>query len=202
MKRRMFTTCIAMVLSISVLGGCSKEKQAKDVSSDVNSVKLHETAAKKNEYTEESSAEKEAIRQKDRESYLYKNGFPEKKKKAEKHLTHVVLPGIDSNGKEIEAMVTVHEKLADNFRGAFQEMKDQGYLMRVDQIFTYNWSSVVNKKHSAHSYGCAVDILPDQYKKTDIEKIKKIMENHGLNFIDADKVQERSEYLHFSYLNQ
>lgn len=204
MKKNLIKYCAVIAISTVMICGCSTGNNRGNITSDISTSKVSEeqTAAQKNEYKEESSAEREAIEQPEekREKYLYKSGFPKKKKEAEKHITPVSLPVTDTDGKDLEAVYPVHKKLADNFQGAFQEMKENGYIFRGDQVVTYSWRTMLDGKRSVHSYGCAVDILADKYSSSKIREIKKIMKKHGLEYVRSEKEQERSEYLHFSYI--
>lgn len=206
MKKKLWNYLLVTGLCLSTLCGCSSQSTTSatsdtEVSStvDVNT----ETAAQKNSYTQTSSMEKEAVSVSisDRKEFLFDNGFPKKKKQMKQYLTAVALPAIDSKGREINVVMQVHKKLADNFRGAFQELKEKGYLFQGDQIFIYSWRKALSGERSSHSYGCAVDLLLDKYKEADRKKIKEIMKEHGLSYISPGKIQEREEYLHFSYIN-
>lgn len=201
MKKNILMFALAAGLSASLLCGCNSDHKTSEPSASVAATKS--VTVDQNEYKEESEAETKAvsISEKKRSSYLFKKGLPKKKKQIAGQLSPVAVPAEDADGNEISVVMQVHKKLVDNFRGAFQDLKENGYLFKSSQISTFEWKKIEgNSQRSSHSYGCSVDLLTGSYGKSDLDKIRNIMEKHGLCYVDSKTVFEREEYMHFSYL--
>lgn len=205
MRKKLFTMVLSVGLSLSLLCGCgtNSKKMVPTAEKSASSRVETESASQKNEYTQTSDKEHEALEvsKKDRKEFLFEESVPKKEKEMEKYLSPVALPSVDKDGKEVDAVMQVHEKLTDNFRGAFTELKKDGYLFQGDKIFIYDWRFKQDKIRSTHSYGCSVDLYMKGYDESDQKKVKEIMQTHGFGYVKALDVDERNEYMHFSYLN-
>ena len=202
MKKELITIGIVML----ALCGCSSsmEKRVDISKTSVATAQADRTKkpVQKNIYVGSSKDEKKAIGVpiKKRTKYLFPGKIPKKKKAMKKYLATVALPITDDAGKEADMIVEVHKKLADNFRGSFSELRKKKFYLKSNQVAIYNWRKNMNGHRSAHSFGCAVDILVKDYTSAERNKIKEIMNKHGFMVVETKAIQERTEYMHFSYL--
>lgn len=148
------------------------------------------------------------------------NGVPTTKEENDKYLETFEVEYLDENGNRQTMEITMHKKLKTEVQAIFKEMADAGFKVIGGNISYRTWGSdygyAGNFYHSAHTYGHAFDVNPDQnyyvgsyvvgsyylpgtdpYSVT--EEIVNIWKKHGF-YWGGDWTYPK-DYMHFSYFN-
>ena len=109
----------------------------------------------------------ENVKQEDRIDYLFPKGVPQSEKEMKKYLKTIKVPVCvrkeTKKGKvklkKAYVKITVHKKLANNYKKAFKEMYKKKFPIKRNEVAAFAWrKTITTEKISVHSYGAAIDI--------------------------------------------
>ena len=109
----------------------------------------------------------EKVKQEDRVNYLFPKGIPSSEKEMKKYLKTIKVPirvrKVTKKGKvklkKSSMKITVHKKLASNYKKAFKEMYKEKFPIKKNETSTYAWRMLSGSSlMSTHSFGAAIDI--------------------------------------------
>ena len=162
------------------------------------------------------------VKAKKRISYLFPKGVPSSEKEMKKYMktikVNIQVRTVKKNGKvklKKDTMnITVHKKLANNYKKAFDEMYNEKFPIKKNETVAYVWrKSKGNNQLSVHSSGAAIDInwndnpvtyngkisqSNSSYKIT--KKIVKIWKKYGFNW-GGDWKGNYKDPMHFEYIS-
>lgn len=156
----------------------------------------------------------------DKQKFLFPNGATPLTPEAMKiHLKTISVPIYDGK-KKTTMNLTVHIKLATEFKAVFEEMAKSKFPIKASETCAYVWKNIIGTGTvSQHSYGAAIDInwndnpcfyntnvdvskgyqgyQPGKNKYSVTQKIIKIWEAHG--FYWGGYWSGKKDTMHFSY---
>lgn len=76
-----------------------------------------------------------------------------------KYLVPITVKIYDENGKSTTMTLTVHKKLAEEYKAVFEDMYKIKFRIKASQTAAYVWKNIEGTGTiSQHSYGLAIDI--------------------------------------------
>lgn len=110
--------------------------------------------------TEVKAGEAAKIKYEDKQKFIW-NGtvLPSSQDAVKKYLTTIEVKIYDENGKSTTMKLTVHKKLAGEFKAVFDDMYKIKFRIKASQTAAYVWKTIIGTGTvSQHSYGLAIDI--------------------------------------------
>ncbi|WP_299117714.1 lysozyme family protein [uncultured Eubacterium sp.] len=157
----------------------------------------------------------------DKQKYIWGNSNPPiSATEAQKYLTTISVPIINENGKKTTMNLTVHARLATEFKAVFEDMVKAKFRIKASETCAYVWKNIIGTGTvSQHSYGLAIDInwndnpcfyntnvdvtkgyggyRPGKNKYSVTQKVIKIWKSHG--FYWGGDWSGKKDTMHFSY---
>lgn len=155
----------------------------------------------------------------DRMNWLFPNGAPTSPQEMQPYLTTIEVPIIDEAGNNTTMNITVHKKLAAEFKAVFEDLVKVGFKVKKSTTGAYVWKLLDSGAPSKHAWGIALDInwgdnpatspgrRPGNYSGTGYNPgtnefavtndIIKIWEDHG--FYWGGYFSNLFDPMHFSY---
>lgn len=91
--------------------------------------------------------------------WLFGGSPPSSQSSVQKYLTRINVPIINEKGKKSSMVLTVHKKLASEFKAIFSEMQKTKFPIKPSSTCAYVWKTIIGTHTiSQHSYGIAIDI--------------------------------------------
>ena len=164
-----------------------------------------------------SVAEVTGIPENERLNFLFPNGLPSSQTEfEEKYKTTIEVPIYNAEGKQTTMRITVHKKLVNAYKQAFEGMYKIHYKILPGETYAYNWRYMASGTGSLshHSYGVAIDInsshntppyMGNYYKpSTDLfsipDPVIMIWKQAGF-YWGGDWSGYYKDYMHFTYTN-
>ncbi|CDB12604.1 putative uncharacterized protein [Eubacterium sp. CAG:192] len=96
----------------------------------------------------------------DKQKYIWGNGNPPlSQEDMKKYLTTIKVPILNEKGKKTTMNLTVHVKLAAEFKAIFEDMVKAKFRIKSSATCAYVWKNIIGTGTvSQHSYGLAIDI--------------------------------------------
>ncbi|RGG64343.1 hypothetical protein DWW96_09545 [Eubacterium sp. AF17-7] len=136
------------------------------------------------------------------------------------YLKTISVPIYDENGNKTTMNLTVHAKLAEEFKSIFEDMAKEKFKIKASETCAYVWKNIIGTGTvSQHSYGLAIDInwndnpcfyntnvdvsngyggyQPGQNQYSVTKKIIQIWKSHG--FYWGGDWSGKKDTMHFSY---
>ena len=149
---------------------------------------------------------------KERMHWLFPKWAPTEEAEMKKYITKIKVPIRTPEWESKQHTITIHKKLANEYRAIFQEMYDKWIPVNTEKSWWYNWRKVRRwSKLSHHSYWSAVDVNWDVngwvYGKTDKnspyyngQDTVAIWKKHGF-YRWWDWSAKSDDPMHFTYMN-
>ena len=95
-----------------------------------------------------------------KQKYIWGNGNPPlSQENMKKYLTTIKVPILNEKGKKTTMNLTVHVKLAAEFKAIFEDMVKAKFRIKSSATCAYVWKNIIGTGTvSQHSYGLAIDI--------------------------------------------
>lgn len=95
-----------------------------------------------------------------KQKYIWGNGNPPlSQENMKKYLTTIKVPILNEKGKKRTMNLTVHVKLAAEFKAIFEDMVKAKFRIKSSATCAYVWKNIIGTGTvSQHSYGLAIDI--------------------------------------------
>lgn len=157
------------------------------------------------------------IARSERMKYLFPNGVPTTELQMKQYLTTIEVPINNEKGQKTTMNLTVHKKLAANFKQAFIEIQKTGFKIKKSSTAAYNWRKMAtdSTKQSYHSYGTVVDVnwidnplvnigqysnyKPGINEYSVTQQVVNIFKKNG--FYWGGDWTSYKDYMHFTYTN-
>ena len=154
-------------------------------------------------------------------SYLFPGGiYPTNALEMEKYKTTISVPIYDEHGNKTTMNLTVHKKLAAEFKAIFEDMYKEKFPIKSSSTCAYVWKNIIGSGTvSQHSYGAAIDVnwndnpcfyntnidvtngylgyQPGKNKYSVTQKVINIWKAHG--FYWGGDWSGKKDTMHFSY---
>lgn len=156
-----------------------------------------------------------AVSKEKRLSWLFPNGAPQSELQMQAYKTQITVPIINESGKRTSMRLTVHKKLAANYKGVFEDLASIGFKTVSSCTAAYTWRTMnsgsnAGKRISYHSYGSCCDynwtynpvVYHGEANKTSVYSVTpqviKIWKKHGFLW-GGDWSGGYKDYMHFTY---
>lgn len=157
----------------------------------------------------------------DKQKYIWGNGNPPlSQEDMKKYLTTIKVSILNEKGKKTTMNLTVHVKLAAEFKAIFEDMVKAKFRIKSSATCAYVWKNIIGTGTvSQHSYGLAIDInwndnpcfyntnvdvskgyggyQPGKNKFSVTQKVINIWKAHG--FYWGGDWSGKKDTMHFSY---
>ena len=158
---------------------------------------------------------------KDKTTFMWgSDSVPTSSDAMQKYLTTISVPIYNEKGKKTTMNITVHKKLAAEFKAIFEDMAKIKFRIKASETYTYVWKNIIGTSTvSQHSYGAAIDInasdnpcfyntnvdvsngygayQPGKNQFSVTKKVIKIWKEHG--FYWGGDWRGKKDTMHFSY---
>lgn len=162
----------------------------------------------------ETTAEVKGIPKSDRINFLFPTGLPVTESEARSYMQTITVKIYNEVGTKSSMNITVHKKLVNAYRQAFERMYKIRFPIKVAETAAYCWRNMASdsSKRSYHSYGTCIDInwssnpatytsgiyLPEQNPLSITPQVVKIWADAGF-FWGGNWNGYYRDYMHFTY---
>lgn len=161
------------------------------------------------------------VKYEDKQKFIWEGAaVPKNQSEVSKYLVPITVKIYDEKGKSTTMTLTVHKKLAEEFKAVFEDMYKIKFRIKASQTAAYVWKNISGTGTiSQHSYGLAIDInwndnpcfyntnvdvskgyggyKPGVNKFSVTQKVIKIWKSHG--FYWGGDWSGKKDTMHFSY---
>lgn len=100
------------------------------------------------------------VQYEDKQKFIWNGAYlPKNPTEVTKYLVPITVKIYDENGKSTTMTLTVHKKLAEEYKAVFEDMYKIKFRIKASQTAAYVWKNIEGTGTiSQHSYGLAIDI--------------------------------------------
>ena len=123
-------------------------------------LRYYSNANKGNTQFASKAGEAAKVSYEDKQKYIWGNGNPPlSQDDMKKYLTTIKVPILNEKGKKTTMNLTVHVKLAAEFKAIFKDMVKAKFRIKSSSTCAYVWKNIIGTGTvSQHSYGLAIDV--------------------------------------------